>query len=144
MAATTPNTPASLHSLTTSPESSPTSPSTSPQTSTSTKTLTTFTLYPKLPLEVRFKIIHFAIPLFPQILQVKGNDKVEHDYDVRPTSITTLLQIDYTIRKEVIRYYSAPFTFTSSSGRPVEGLKINWDIDTCSSDRSAKMVGKAN
>ena len=32
--------------------------------------LTGFTLYPKLPLELRFRIIHFAVKHFPRILQV--------------------------------------------------------------------------
>ncbi|KAL5317405.1 hypothetical protein ACEPPN_014500 [Leptodophora sp. 'Broadleaf-Isolate-01'] len=128
MVAFTPNTPSTLLPATTKPGPSPPPPPTTSQTSPTIPT--TFTLYPNLPLELRFKIIHHAIPLFPRILQVTGNATVEHDYDVLPTSITTLLQIDYTIRKEVIRYYSAPFTFTSISGRHVEGLRINWDIDT--------------
>ncbi|PVH84951.1 hypothetical protein DL98DRAFT_527900 [Cadophora sp. DSE1049] len=101
-------------------------------TTVQTKTiiLTEFTLYPKLPLEIRFKIIHYAIPHFPRILQVRGEWDVVHRYNVVANTINPLLQLNHETRDEVMRCYSAPFKFISKSGRVVEDLKVNWDIDT--------------
>ncbi|CZS98688.1 hypothetical protein WAI453_001900 [Rhynchosporium graminicola] len=103
------------------------------KTSTSIR-LTSFTLYSKLPLELRNKIIHHCIPHFPRIIQVGSNDTspYEYIYDVIASSTNPLLQVNGDFRNEVGRYYTAPFIFFSGSGRDVDvkKLRVNWEIDT--------------
>ncbi|KAK0112914.1 hypothetical protein ONS95_014635 [Cadophora gregata] len=89
-----------------------------------------FTLYPELPPEIRFKIIQCAIPHFLRILQVKSMRTSCRKYKVVANCINPMLQITRKIRDEVMRYYSAPFKFTSKSLRLVKHLKVNWEIDT--------------
>lgn len=104
------------------------------QTQMNSVALIEFTLYPKLPLEIHYRITHHAIPIFLQILQVTGNEIVQHDYDVLSISMTPLLRIDHDIRAEVMSSYTAPFTFTgtstSGSGRLAQNVWVNWQIDT--------------
>ncbi|KAL2069103.1 hypothetical protein VTL71DRAFT_15441 [Oculimacula yallundae] len=111
---------------------------------------TEFTLFNRLPLELRTKIIHHSIPHFPCILQVKPitltsanntstntnsnthntTEDISDRYDVITTSSTPLLQVSSEFRNEVSRYYTSPFTFKSGTGRDISRLLVNWEIDT--------------
>jgi hypothetical protein len=77
-----------------------------------------FTLFPKLPTELRLKIWRSALPLFPRILEAKPHKPWSNTterprspkWSITPTTTTPLLSISQEPRNELKKYYTTPFS----------------------------------
>jgi hypothetical protein len=99
---------------------------------------TTFTLFPRLPFNLRSKIWSHSLPLFSRIIELKSLSSI---HELRknepprwlaiPTSKPTLLSINRESRRVLSPYYATPFQARRISPHlGIEGLLINYKIDT--------------
>jgi hypothetical protein len=99
---------------------------------------TAFTLFPRLPLNLRSKIWSHSLPLFPRIIELKNLSSIHElrkDEPPRwlaiPNSKPTLLSINRESRRVLSPYYAAPFQARRISPHfGIERLLINYEIDT--------------
>lgn len=114
--------------------------------------LTTFTIFNKLPKELRLMIWNLAMPHFPRIILVQKyacrrlvtmdrNNGVDRSHfpkilntsgcHARTNHIATLLCVNQEARYELLRQYYNPFAkkFCGPGIVPLENLLINYNID---------------
>ena len=97
----------------------------------------TFTIFPRLPLELRLKIWHHAHDLFPRVIEIvpiETDGAASPSSSVTAMSIPVLLSVCKESRLELLRLYTAPFnpTFVTRAtvDRSPENLILCWKMDT--------------
>jgi hypothetical protein len=95
-----------------------------------------FTLFPRLPPELRLRIWNQGFPFFPRVIEVTSqflNSDISvpnRKWSAMASSILTLLQINHEARNELLPRYSAPFSLRNLDPYSPAFLLINYEIDT--------------
>jgi hypothetical protein len=96
----------------------------------------TFTLFPRLPSELRLKIWNQASPFFPRVIEVTSqclNSDIPvqgRKWNAMASTILTLLQVNQEARCELLPRYSQPFSLRNLDPYSPAFLLINYEIDT--------------
>ena len=95
----------------------------------------TFSIFSRLPTELRLRIWHFAFDFFPRVIELIPSEKPDctvryRRWEALASSTLTLLQVNREVRYEFLPQYSSPFNPRGIEPYHPKSLLINYETDT--------------